>query len=240
MILVTIREEILFLLVVFGANVIQGITGFAGTLLAMPASILLIGPDKAKAILNVMAVLSCAIIVGQSYRQIDVRELGKIIAGMAVGMALGMELYALLPLSFLLPLYGAFIIAVGVRNIAAKKAPSFSRKEAWAVLLGAGIVHGMFVSGGALLVVYAAAAFKDKEVFRSTLSAVWVILNLFLMGKDFLSGIYDHDVLVLTAVSIPPLLAAIYAGTVIHRHMGQAVFMKVSYGLLILSGVMLL
>ena len=112
----TIREEILFLLVVFGANVIQGITGFAGTLLAMPASILLIGPDKAKAILNVMAVLSCAIIVGQSYRQIDVRELGKIIAGMAVGMALGMELYALLPLSFLLPLYGAFIIAVGVRK----------------------------------------------------------------------------------------------------------------------------
>ena len=66
-----------------------------------------------------------------------------------------------------------------------KKAPSFSRKGAWAVLLGAGVVHGMFVSGGALLVVYAAATFRDKEVFRSTLAAVWVILNGLLMGKDF-------------------------------------------------------
>lgn len=75
-------EEMLFLLVLFGANVIQGITGFAGTLLAMPASILLIGPDKAKAILNIMAVLSCSIIAVQSLRYVDVRELLKIIAAM--------------------------------------------------------------------------------------------------------------------------------------------------------------
>ena len=224
-------EEILFLLVLFGANVIQGITGFAGTLLAMPASILLIGPDKAKAILNIMAV--------QSLRYVDVRELLKIIAAMLVGMAAGMYAYAACPLSYLIPVYGAFVMAVGARNLYAKKAPSFSRKGAWAVLLGAGVVHGMFVSGGALLVVYAAATFRDKEVFRSTLAAVWVILNGLLMGKDFFSGVYDGDVVFLTAVSVVPLAAAIYVGTAIHRRINQALFMKLSYALLILSGAML-
>lgn len=232
-------EEILFLLVLFGANVIQGITGFAGTLLAMPASILLIGPDKAKAILNIMAVLSCSIIAVQSLRYVDVRELLKIIAAMLLGMGVGMYAYAVCPLSYLIPVYGAFVMAVGARNLYAKKAPSFSRKGAWAVLLGAGVVHGMFVSGGALLVVYAAATFRDKEVFRSTLAAVWVILNGLLMGKDFFSGVYDGDVVFLTAVSVVPLAAAIYVGTAIHRRINQALFMKLSYALLILSGAML-
>ena len=128
-------EEILFLLVLFGANVIQGITGFAGTLLAMPASILLIGPDKAKAILNIMAVLSCSMIAVQSLRYVDVRELLKIIAAMLLGMGVGMYAYAVCPLTYLIPLYGAFVMAVGARNLYAKKAPSFSKNEAWAVLL---------------------------------------------------------------------------------------------------------
>lgn len=235
-----ILTDIVFLLVLFAANVIQGITGFAGTLLAMPASILLIGPDKAKAVLNIMAVLSCSLIAVQSFRYIDIHELGKIIVAMAAGMVIGMALYAFCPLSFLIPLYGAFIAAIGVQNFRAGKAPSLSPQKGWALLVGAGVIHGLFVSGGALLVVYAAAVFKDKEVFRSTLSAVWVILNAFLMGKDFFCGVYDSDVVFLTAVSIIPLIAAIYVGTVIHRRIDQAVFMKVSYGLLIMSGIMLI
>ena len=41
-------RAILYLLVVFSTNVIQGITGFAGTVLAMPFTILLYGIDVAK------------------------------------------------------------------------------------------------------------------------------------------------------------------------------------------------
>lgn len=51
-------KEIIFLFVLFVANVIQAITGFAGTVLAMPPSIYLLGMDNAKVVLNVMALLS--------------------------------------------------------------------------------------------------------------------------------------------------------------------------------------
>ena len=51
-------SEILFLIVLFFSNVVQGITGFAGTVLAMPPSACLIGLDNAKGILNVMALIS--------------------------------------------------------------------------------------------------------------------------------------------------------------------------------------
>ena len=41
-------KELLFLLVLFVSNVIQAITGFAGTVLAMPPSVYLLGLDHAK------------------------------------------------------------------------------------------------------------------------------------------------------------------------------------------------
>ena len=40
--------EFLYYLVVLGSNIIQGITGFAGTILAMPFAVMLIGIDKSK------------------------------------------------------------------------------------------------------------------------------------------------------------------------------------------------
>ena len=44
-------KELLFLLVLFVSNVIQAITGFAGTVLAMPPSVYLLGLDHAKVVL---------------------------------------------------------------------------------------------------------------------------------------------------------------------------------------------
>ena len=45
-------KEILFVIVVFVANIVEGVTGFAGTMLAMPVSMFLVGVEEAKVVLN--------------------------------------------------------------------------------------------------------------------------------------------------------------------------------------------
>ncbi len=45
---------LLFAVIIFAANVIQTITGFAGVMLALPPSLLLLGPDMAKAAVNLL------------------------------------------------------------------------------------------------------------------------------------------------------------------------------------------
>ena len=67
-------KEIIFLFVLFVANVIQAITGFAGTVLAMPPSIYLLGMDNAKVVLNVMALLSGLMIAVMSYHHMNKKE----------------------------------------------------------------------------------------------------------------------------------------------------------------------
>ena len=54
----TMMNYILFLLVILLTNIIQGITGFAGTILAMPPGLMLVGYPVAKPVLDVLGLLS--------------------------------------------------------------------------------------------------------------------------------------------------------------------------------------
>ena len=159
-------KELLFLLVLFVSNVIQAITGFAGTVLAMPPSVYLLGLDHAKVVLNVMAWLSGLMIAVTGYRHINWKELLKMSAVMLVGVFAGIQICRIVKSeNILLTIYGIIIVVVALKNLCIhteKKLPDFIL---WIVLILAGIIHGMFVSGGALLVIYATQVLKEKEEF---------------------------------------------------------------------------
>lgn len=235
----TLRDA-LFLVVLFVSNAIQAITGFAGTVLAMPASILLIGTDEARLVLNMMALLSCLWLGIQYRRHIRWCELGTMIAFMAVGMVVGIAMYSLLPLAPLQKAYGLFIIAIAVKNLFRPSTSMPRHGTLIAILIGAGIVHGLFVSGGSLLVVYAAAVLKDKDEFRATVACVWVALNSVMGVQQIAAGAWTTHTAMLTLISIPPLIAAVFIGNALQKRISQTAFLKLTYVLLIVSGASIL
>lgn len=78
----------------------------------MPAAILLLGADEARFILNITAILSCGSIAIQQWNYANKQEWKRIIVIMLSGMVVGTALYHIIPLTFLLPVYGVIIIAV--------------------------------------------------------------------------------------------------------------------------------
>lgn len=62
-------NQILFYIVILLTNIIHGITGFAGTILAMPPSLMLVGYDIAKPILNVLAIFSGVYVFVGNYKR---------------------------------------------------------------------------------------------------------------------------------------------------------------------------
>lgn len=233
-------RNMIFLLVLFVANVVQAVTGFAGTLLAMPPAMMLIGVYEAKVILNIMAFLSCLILAVKNYRNIQWKILFNIIVYMAIGMFAGIWLFERLSFSLLLPAYGVMILLIALKKMFVKKEIKMTGFMLNGILLAAGVIHGMFVSGGALLVVYASAVLKDKENFRATVASVWVVLNTGLMISDILQGYMTSEVMKMTGISILPLFLAIYFGNKIHEKIDQKLFMKITYILLFASGVSIL
>lgn len=225
--------------VIFGANVIQALTGFAGTLLTLPPCILLFGPDLAKALANVAGWLLCAAVAWQNRRYLNRRALAHILLYMFAGMAAGVWLYDRVDAAWLIPFYGALLIAVALKNLCIHTEKQLPRAVLTVILLAAGVIHGLFVSGGALLVVYLAAVFRDKHAFRANAAAVWTVLNPFLMASDWAHGIYTGDFFFLAAFAAIPLIAAVWLGNRIHERIPQSLFRRLTYVLILLSGAML-
>ena len=72
-------EHVLFAVAIFIANIIQGLTGFAGSLLAMPPSINILGLIPAKVAVNTFGLVSSAILFVKNFRKLEWKEAIKII-----------------------------------------------------------------------------------------------------------------------------------------------------------------
>lgn len=232
-------KDIIFLGVVFLTNIIQGITGFAGTVLAMPPGIFLQGIDTAKMVLNILGILASLWIVVVSYRDINWSEVKKILFFMVIGTILGMKLFTLLPLGFLLKIYAIFIILMALKGIFIKEEVKTPEWVLVGVILLAGVIHGMFVSGGPLIMIYVAKKLKSKSSFRATLAVVWIVLNSYLAVSHYNQGIFTPENIRLLYLSIPPLVLGMIVGNILHYKMSQANFLRLSYILLSISGVAL-
>lgn len=246
------RNQILFYIVILLTNIIHGITGFAGTILAMPPSLMLVGYDIAKPILNVLAIFSGVYVFVGNYKKIDWKELAKIVVVMALGIFGAVFIKGLFvgKEHLLYKLLGLLVIGLSVQGFykLLEDKPQNTEEQGsgkasigtYALLVLAGIIHGLFVSGGPLLTGYMTKRIKDKSVFRATISTVWVFLNTLVLLEDIQAGLWVPSTVKMLAISVPFLLAGMFIGSKLVARMSQMVFMKLTYILLFISGLSLL
>lgn len=233
-------KNILFVLIIFLANAIQAITGFAGTVLAMPASIFLIGIESSKVVLNAMGIFASLWILLIAYKFINWKELLKVVVLMLIGMVAGMYLYSILPIFFLLKIYAVFIILIAIKGIVVKEEKDLNEWILILIVLVAGMIHGMFVSGGPLLMIYILKKSKNKSVFRANISTVWIILNSYLAFTHYKQDLYTPFNLQILGLGIIPLGIGTIIGNRLHQKISQKNFLYLSYVLLFISGMALL
>ena len=167
---------------------------------------------------------------------------GIMLAGMAAGMYLK-RFFTANP-SLLYKTLGIIVIVFAVTNAVKffrhKEDKELPAPVSVILLVISGVVHGMFVCGGPLLVTYASGKLKDKDEFRGTLSAVWIILNGILFASDIIGGKFDAPTVKLTLISAAVLAAALVAGNLISKKMSRKVFLILTYILMLISGISLL
>lgn len=233
-------QECIILATVFLANIVEGVTGFAGTMLAMPVAMKMVGITDARIALNVVSLFVSGSIMMKNLQDIRWKEVVKISTLMLMGALLGLYILKNIPVSQLSVLYGVFIIIVALKGLLIKWQIRLPNWALTAAVLTAGVIHGMFLSGGALLVVYAIIVLKDKSVIRATLAPVWIILNVFLLIQDVASSALSSRSLMLGMLCIPATALALFLGNQIHKKISETLFIKLTYVLLVFSGLTLL
>ncbi len=239
-------SKVLFLLVVFLSNIIQCVTGFAGTVLAMPFSIMLVGYRVAKPILNVLGIAASVGVVATNHKSLNKREFIKIVSIMLSGILVGVFIseHFMQYSEILYFILGITVITISIINMIKFFSKNHDKEPPEAVsiilLILSGLIHGVFDCGGPLLVAYASAKIKDSDELRSTLSAVWIILNTVILFSDIHEGYFVSQTLRLTLLCIAVLVFAVIIGNIVSKKLSRNAFLILTYILMLISGVSLI
>ena len=233
-------EILLFLLLCFSFNLIQVIAAFGGTMLAMPFAILMFGALDAKLILNGVSIIGCMYPILRCWKQIRIVELKKIALFMLIGAGLAQIAGPVLYSDTILFLYSIMVLIIGIINLLPKREIHLPKIADYITLLLAGLIQGAFLSGGSLLAVYSMKNFKEKDQMRGTISAIWLIINSFVMVSSILAGAYTPEITKMVLIGLVPAAMGLLLGDWLQSKLDQKKFRKFVNIMLLISGFVLL
>lgn len=235
-----IVRYILFLLILMFGVFMQALAGFGGTLISMPLGIMIMGIGMTKPVLTIVAWLTGIVVFITDFKYINWRELLKMVAVMLLGVLAGMWVSGKLEFKLLMIVYALIVLGIGVKKFffPKKKTPHPAIQNT--ALAIAGIMQGLYVSGGSFLAVYSVEKLPEKREFRATVNSVWAIVDTVMVATFFLDGTMTPEVLTMSGVSIVPALIAIWLGGLLTKKVNQNTFLKMIYIILMISGAVLL
>jgi uncharacterized membrane protein YfcA len=232
-------------LVVFLTHALEAITGFGCTVLALPFITALFGLKSGVMTLTVLAWILALYIAISKRRDIDWKALAVILGFVVAGLPIGMYLFRSVDPGPLKKVLAAFIIVASGLQLLAFAAPRLAGKRlpkplGFLLLFLGGIVHGMFSSGGPLVVLYASQALPDKGRFRATLCVLWATLNSIIIVSYLVSGSVTAETATRTGLMLPFLAVGIAAGEWAHHRVKPAAFKLIVFSMLLVTGFIML
>ncbi len=233
-------------LIVFASFLVEAATGFGSMVVALTFGALWFSVNELLGwLIPVNMVLSTYLVI-RGRRFIEWRFLGtRMIPLMALGL-LGGTLVAAKAneATWLKPLFGAFVIAVAAWQLKTALKPSevaapLPAPARVAALFTAGVIHGIFATGGPLAVFVSARELPDKAVFRGTLSMLWLVLNALVLPRLVMDGQVTVTTLQTSALMLLPLGVGIAAGEWVHHRLDEVRFRIVVAVMLLVAGAVL-
>lgn len=232
--------------IVLLAFLVEAAAGFGGTVVTVALASQLLPVDDVLARFLPVNVLLSAYVVLRYRRHIARRLLfARILPWMGLGAVAGFFLARAVSPVWLKIVFAIFVIVLSTLELwsLVRKRPrarALHAPIASAALLGAGVLHGLFACGGPLAVWVVGRQVDDKAVFRATLSALWLALNVLLVAALTLDAKIQVVTLRESALLLPPLAVGIALGEHVHARLSPERFRVAVFALLFVSGAILL
>lgn len=228
---------------IFIAFTLEAITGFGSIVIALALGAQLVPIEQLVPILASLSVVMSTVMVWRHRHHIDrALLLRTVLPGMVLGTALGYAAKPLLNAGLMRQSFGVLIVWFAsrelwrLRHAHAPVARPLWRSQLLVVL--AGVTHGLFASGGPLLVYAASGMAINKARFRATLVSVWLTLNTGLTLAFWLDGRL-LPALPKAAAYLPVIAAGFALGDWLHQRVSEARFRLAIYALLCVTGILL-
>lgn len=238
-----LQPEILILapLIVFGAYVVFGISGFGSTLIAVP---LLAHLFPLKFVVPFFVLLDCVGAFNMGLRlRADVmrRELLLLLPFMAVGVLAGVWLLVRLQPELLIGGLGLFVTIFGASYVV-KRGKGFPLPHWSGAPIGAfgGATSAVFGIGGPIYVFFLAGRQATPTQIRATMPVIFMFTTVARIALFIAAGLYSPASLVAAAALLPVMALGVWAGHHLHLNLGQQTIIRVMGALLVISGISLI
>ncbi|MCB9686630.1 MAG: sulfite exporter TauE/SafE family protein [Alphaproteobacteria bacterium] len=229
------------MVVVLLGSTVQSTVGFGSMLVGTVAGAQLLPPDQLVPLLLPIGLLQTAVVVGRTWRDVDVRLLGlRVLPAMGVGMAVA-ALGPGVAAPGMRPVLGVLVLALAAKEL-------FRRGEArplpwWGsslVLVGAGVVQALLATGGPLVVWAIGRDPIPPARLRSTLNALWLVVNLVLGAALVRADRLNAETLLQSTALVPAALVGVPLGMWLHHRVDERSFRRALWIVLAVCGLPLI
>eukprot|EP00928_Gymnodinium_smaydae_P050767 TRINITY_DN34332_c0_g1_i1.p1 TRINITY_DN34332_c0_g1~~TRINITY_DN34332_c0_g1_i1.p1 ORF type:complete len:264 (-),score=26.66 TRINITY_DN34332_c0_g1_i1:397-1149(-) len=239
-------ETLLFVAYMICATTVQTMVGFGGGLIIMPLGMqLLPGADVMAAILAPNQVNNVFVVWKDRHHiQKDILFF-QVLPWMASGLALGFCLQSVLTGTELKTGLGVFIIVASFSKLYELFVASDSSKAPPTRIpiigvFAAGVIHGLYSTGGPPLVWALGRANLDRNTFRGTMAAIWVIVTLLQGLGLFMKGSFTLSHLMLGVSLMPGTTIGTFIGSHLRNMLPERELRIFIYSMLAACGASLL
>jgi uncharacterized membrane protein YfcA len=237
-----VTAELPFLaLIVLVAFTVQGALGFGASLLVLALGALRVPIPELLPVLVPLHCVGTAAVLRADRAHVDRRLLlGWILPLMTPGVLLGALLAGSAADGTLRRAYGGLVVLLALHGLwrlrRAEPAGPGSRATRLSAIVGAGLVHGVFATGGPLLVLAVDGERLEPRAFRGTLAGAWLTLNLLLTLAYAGQGRLGAGTLGLSAALLPSVGVGLLLGHAVHTRLEPTTMRAGVLGLLVVAG----
>ena len=220
----------------------QAMSGFGSTILALTLGVHFYPMGELLPVLVALDLLVNFYIVARHHQHIHRNLLyRKILPAMTIGIAAGLLVFQIFHGAVLEKIFGFLVACLSIREIyrifsRTRDPNSLSGFQSTLYMTAAGFIHGIYASGGPLLIYAVGKQNITKSVFRSTLGAVWLILSVVLTGFYLFSGKLTAASVKLVIVLFPMIVVGIFLGEWLHHRIDEFRFKIFVFAVLLIAG----
>jgi uncharacterized protein len=228
-------------LVMAAASLVMGLAGFGIALVAMAFLPYFMPPATAIAVLTIYTVVFVIAIFGPVRRHLTPRGVAYLLVGTVLGTPLGVWILVAVSGSTLNRIIGAVLVVVVVLEWAGVY-PERLNGRRWA--LGAGLLAG--VTGGAVgmpgppVVLYSTTQGWSPQTIKANLQVFFFVNQVVILAGYWWAGVLTREVWRLSLSFALPAAAGTALGILLFKHVDHAIFRRVVFAVLLVSGLVLL
>lgn len=233
--------NVLLVAIVFLAALLQTTSGFGFALMAMPLFSLVIGVRAAAPLVAVVGFTLYAVNLVRYRRGFDWRVAAPLAVAAALGVPLGTWALNNLDERLIKSVLGVILIGYALYSLWQPQTASL-RSDLWAYPAGflAGCLGGAFNTPGPPVVVYGNLAQWPRDLFRSTLQALFLFSGSLVVLSHAVAGNLSRSVGLTYILLLPALLLGVLTGSWLDRRLDDERFRKLVIVLILATGVLLL